>query len=168
MVTDEGPERPWLEGPLALDRAVLEALDAHARECHPEESCGLLVGPAAEPSRVDEARRMDNLANREHALDPELFPRTAREAYVLNPLKVQRMLDAGDREGRPVKAIYHSHCDVGAYFSPEDQRFAAVDGRLTLPVCYVVTSVRGGGVVDDHKLFVYRGGAWVEAPLEVH
>jgi proteasome lid subunit RPN8/RPN11 len=116
---------------------------------------------------VDEARALENLANREHAWDPELFPRTAREAYVLNPLHLKRALDEGDRAGRPVKAIYHSHCNVGAYFSPEDQRFAAVEGRLTYPVCYVVTSVRDGGVVDDHKLFVLRDGAWVEAPLEL-
>jgi len=80
---------------------------------------------------------------------------------------MQRALEDGDAGGVPVKVIYHSHCDCGAYFSKEDQLVAAPDGEPVLPVVYLVTSVRGGGVVDDHKLFVFKDGEWVEGPFLV-
>ena len=80
---------------------------------------------------------------------------------------MQRALADGDAGGVPVKVVYHSHCDCGAYFSKEDQLVASPDGAPVLPVAYLVTSVRTGGLVDDHKLFVFRDGGWVEAAFSV-
>lgn len=158
---------PWLRGEVVVSRAVLDVVDAHARECYPDESCGFLLGPASEAARVDEAQKAANLANKYHAVDPETFPRTAREFYLIDARVIQRTFDAGEKGGRPVKVIYHSHCDCGAYFSKEDQAGAAPDGVLSYPVTYLVTSVREGGVVDDHKLFTFENGAWVEMKLSV-
>lgn len=157
----------WAEGGLVIDRAALDAVDAHAREAYPDEACGVLRGPAGDALRVTDAERYPNLADRYHALDPEAYPRTARNAYYLNTKKLTDAIARGAADGAPVKVIYHSHCDVGAYFSEMDQREAVLDGALRFPVAYLVASVRGGDVVDDHKLFVWRGGAWVEAAFTV-
>lgn len=159
-------ERPWLRGDLVIDRAVLDDVDAHAIAAYPDESCGLLSGPASEPARIDAGARYENLANRYHAADPTTYPRTAREAYIIHGMKLQRALSEGDASGRPVKVLYHSHCDVGSYFSAEDKLVAAPDGVPVLPLAYLVTSVRGT-LVDDHKLFVFDDGAWVERPFTV-
>jgi len=101
---------------------VLIEIYAHARETYPEECCGFLIGPR-DRAGVDEVRRCVNEQNRYHALDPERFPRTARVAYYLGG-KDLRFLMQSSATLRPVKIIYHSHIDVGAYFSAEDIRAA--------------------------------------------
>lgn len=101
---------------------VLEAIYAHAQETYPEECCGFLIG-TRDQATVDEVRRCVNEQNRYHALDPEQFPRTARIAYFLGG-KDLRFLGESLSSARPVKIIYHSHIDVGSYFSAEDIRAA--------------------------------------------
>jgi proteasome lid subunit RPN8/RPN11 len=158
--------REWLEGGLAIGRDVLAEIDAHAVGEYPNEACGFLTGPADAPKRVDRALRAANLADKYHAVDPDTFPRTARTFYIIDARLIQKTFDEGERGGRPVKVIYHSHADVGAYFSAEDQAAAAPDGVLSYPVAFLVVSVRNG-VVDDHKLFTLRAGAWVDAGFRV-
>jgi proteasome lid subunit RPN8/RPN11 len=63
-----------------LTAEVLADIYNHARDTYPEECCGFLLGPQ-ESDNVDAVRRCVNEQNRYHALDPERFPRTAREAY---------------------------------------------------------------------------------------
>jgi proteasome lid subunit RPN8/RPN11 len=159
--------KKWLLGDLVIPQDVLDDVDAHAREAYPGESCGLLSGPAGDPRAITSGRRMPNLADRYHQLDPETYPRTSKDAYVIDGMAMQRALDDGDAGGVPVKVVYHSHCDCGAYFSKEDQLVAAPDGQPVLPVLYLVTSVRMGDVVDDHKLFAFKDGGWVEVPFTV-
>lgn len=101
---------------------VLAEIYAHAQETYPEECCGFLLGARDNPT-IDEARRCVNEQNRYHALDPERFPRTAREAYYLGGKDLRFLLESIDSP-RPVRIIYHSHPDVGAYFSAEDTRAA--------------------------------------------
>jgi proteasome lid subunit RPN8/RPN11 len=101
---------------------MLSTIYAHARETYPEECCGLLIGPH-DSVTIDEVRRCVNEQNRYHALDPARFPRTAREAYYLGGKDLRFLLESL-RSPRPVKIIYHSHPDVGAYFSAEDTRAA--------------------------------------------
>ena len=159
--------RQWLLGNLVIPQDVLDDVDAHAREAYPGESCGLLCGPAGDPRVITSGRRVPNLADRYHKLDPATYPRTSKNAYIIDGMLMQRALDDGDAGGVPVKVIYHSHCDVGAYFSTEDQIVASPEGTPVLPVVYLVTSVREGGVVDDHKLFVFNDGGWCEAPYSI-
>ena len=106
----------------ALPPHVLAAIYAHARETYPEECCGFLIGPR-ESALVDEVRRCVNEQNRYHALDPERFPRTARIAYYLGGRDLRFLMQSIETP-RPVKIIYHSHIDVGSYFSAEDIRAA--------------------------------------------
>lgn len=159
--------RAWLDGNLVIPQDVLDDVDAHARECWPGESCGLLSGPAGDPRVITSGRRVTNLADRYHALDPDTYPRTSRNAYIIDGMLMQKALAEGEAGGVPVKVVYHSHCDVGAYFSTEDQIVASPDGVPVLPVAYLVTSVREGGVVDDHKLFIFKDGGWCESRFTI-
>lgn len=159
-------EHAWLAGGITIAKEVLADLDAHAVQEYPNESCGMLTGPASAPLVVDRGVRQINHADRYHKADPETFPRTARTFFVIDARAVYQGFERGERDGQPVKVIYHSHCDVGAYFSREDQAAAAPDGVLSYPVLFLVTSVRETGV-DDHRLFAFDRGAWLEVPFTV-
>ena len=66
-----------------------------------------------------------------------------------------------------MKVLYHSHLDVGAYFSETDAQAATMGGDVpAYDLAYLVTSVRAG-VVDDRKLFVWDAErkSFVEAAL---
>ena len=136
-----------------LPRAVLDEIYAHARAGYPEEVCGLIIAG-------DEARRCENRQNALHAEDPASFPRNARTAYNLGP-KDLFFLDKSLRSARPVTIIYHSHVDVGAYFSEEDARAATSEGELLYPVDYLVVDVRADGVKGS-KVFHFSDGKFVE------
>jgi proteasome lid subunit RPN8/RPN11 len=158
----------WTRGPLRIPRDVLGTIEAHAVECYPSESCGFVLGPSYDVRLVDEARRETNEADKYHALDPERFPRTSRTYFKINELRAARAFDEGDRTGRPIKVIYHSHCDAGAYFSAEDAATFASGNQLMWPCAFLVVSVVEG-VVRDRKLWVHRPGSdeFVESTLEV-
>ena len=167
-----GPS-PWIGGGLVLTRAALEAVerDAVAAYGRDEEACGYLVGPAASPLVCDEAVALPNVANKLHALDPETYFRTGRTFFAFNEKKFDDAVRAGAAAGRPVKVLYHSHLDAGAYFRPTDAAVMslgeppAVEGGAIVmgpgpawPLAFLVTSVRAGAV-DEHRLFVWNGSA---------
>jgi proteasome lid subunit RPN8/RPN11 len=164
-------KHPWVRGGITIRRDVAERVDAEARAAfaRDEESCGLLVGPAAEPLVVDAIVPMENRANKLHKLDPETYPRTGRMYFDIDPMKFDREVKARAAAGRPVKVLYHSHLDVGAYFSDTDAQAATAGGDApSYDLAYLVTSVRAG-VVDDRKLFVWDADrkSFVEAPLTI-
>jgi proteasome lid subunit RPN8/RPN11 len=152
------PEKhPWIVRGVALAPSVLERVfdEARAAYAKDEESCGLIIGPANDVTCVDEVVPMENRANKLHALDPETYPRTARTYFDIDPMKFARAVREGQARGRPVKVLYHSHLDVGAYFSETDALAATSGGpEPTYDLAYLVTSVRDGAV-DDHKLFLW-------------
>lgn len=164
-------EHPWAAGNLVIARAVLDRVSEEARLAYgrDEESCGFLVGPAASARRVDGIVPMVNRANALHALDPESYPRTGRTYFDIDSMKFEREIRRGQQEGRPVKVLYHSHLDVGAYFSATDAEVAKMgQGEPPWDLAYLVTSVRGGQV-DDRKLFVWDPATqgFLESPFEV-
>ncbi len=148
---------PWVNGGIAITQGVLMRVDDEARAAfeRDEESCGLLLGPASAPLLVDAIVPMENRANKLHRLDPETYPRTGRMYFDIDPLKFERSVREGEANGKPVKVLYHSHLDVGAYFSDTDAQAATMGGdEPSYDLAYLVTSVRAG-VVDDQKLFVW-------------
>lgn len=183
MVTDEAP---WQQGSLTIQRAALAAVeaDAIARYGTDEEACGYLSGPAGDVV-CDETVPLPNLANKLHKLDPETYFRTGRTFFAFNEKKFDDAVAAGKAAGRPVKVLYHSHLDAGAYFSPTDSAVLSFGeppstegGQAKLgpgpqwPLAFLVTSVRkaeasGAPTVDDHKLFVWSGSAFVESTFAV-
>lgn len=164
-------KHPWVQGDLTITRSVLEQVNEEARRAYlrDEESCGFLIGPAEHPRRIDGIVPMINRANALHRLDPEQYPRTGRTYFDVDSMKFEAAIRRGEAEGRPVKVLYHSHLDVGAYFSATDAEVAKM-GRDAPPwdLTYLVTSVRGGQV-DDRKLFVWdpAAGGFAETRLEV-
>jgi len=164
-------KHPWIAGNLVVLRSVLARVDDEARRAYAkdEESCGFLIGPAADGRRLDEVVPMVNRAGALHRLDPEQYPRTARTYFDIDSMKFQAAIARGEAQGRPVKVLYHSHLDAGAYFSPTDAEVAKM-GQSEPPwdLAYLVTSVRAAGV-DDRKLFVWdpRTRTFAESALEI-
>ncbi len=164
-------QHPWALGDLVIARSVLDAVAEEARRAYArdEESCGFLVGPAADALRVDGMVPLVNRANALHRLDPEAYPRTGRTYFDIDSMKFESAIQRGEREGRPVKVLYHSHLDVGAYFSATDAEVAKMgQGEPPWDLAYLVTSVREGRV-DDRKLFIWDPSTktFVESALEV-
>jgi [CysO sulfur-carrier protein]-S-L-cysteine hydrolase len=162
-------DAPWIAGGLSIARAVLEAVEAEALAAYArdEEACGYLVGPAADGLSCDGHVAMPNLANKLHALDPATYFRTGRMFFAFNEKKFDDAVRAGAAAGRPVKVLYHSHLDAGAYFSPTDAAVmsmgeppAAEGAPATMgpgpawPLAFLVTSVEKGAIVE-HRLFVW-------------
>jgi proteasome lid subunit RPN8/RPN11 len=164
-------KHPWVEGHLIIERAVLEQVNDEARRAYErdEESCGFLIGPAGAPRLVDGVVPMVNRANALHRLDPQQYPRTGRTYFDIDSMKFETAIRRWDAEQRPVKVLYHSHLDVGAYFSPTDAEVAKMgQGEPPWDLAYLVTSVRGGQA-DDRKLFIWDpgAGAFTESAFEV-
>jgi len=152
-----GEDRPWIKGELTIRADVLQAIQAHAVECYPSESCGFVSGPAGDAPLLDAAVREVNEADKYHKLDPETFPRTSTTYFKINELRAGRAFDEGADSGRPIKVIYHSHCDAGAYFSKEDAATFASDNTLMWPAAFIVVSVMEGEVAET-KLWVHTPG----------
>ncbi|MET0385063.1 MAG: Mov34/MPN/PAD-1 family protein [Polyangiales bacterium] len=150
-------ERAWIGGDLELPSAVLEELHAHALATYPDECCGFVSGPAATPSQLSKSEREVNEADKFHKLDPETFPRTARTYFKINELRAARAFERGEKAGEPIKVIYHSHCDAGAYFSAEDAATFASDNTLMWPCAFIVVSVMAGKIAET-KLWVHTPG----------
>jgi proteasome lid subunit RPN8/RPN11 len=164
-------KHPWADGNLRIGRRVLDEVNEEARRAYDrdEESCGFLVGPVADASRIDGIVPMVNRANALHRLDPEMYPRTGHTYFDIDSMKFEGAIRRGELEGRPVKVLYHSHLDVGAYFSATDAEVAKMgQGEPPWDLAYLVTSVRANGV-DDRKLFIWEPASrsFVESPLEV-
>jgi proteasome lid subunit RPN8/RPN11 len=131
-------------------------------EADPErEVCGFLLRRGGALDVVP----VPNVADRYHAVDPARFPRTSRDSYLMDPkaqLRVHREVEEGSAE---IAAIWHSHVEVGAYFSEKDRADATVDGAPTVPGAeYLVLGVRGGRVTEVRR-FRWSAGGFVEAPL---
>jgi proteasome lid subunit RPN8/RPN11 len=129
--------------PQITDQALAE-LYVHARRDYPNECCGMVFGPK-DMSVADRAVACANIQNQLHAEDPVKHARDARTAYNLGAADLFK-LGKSLRGDMPAKIVYHSHVDVGAYFSDTDQAAAQMDGEPSYPVEYVVIDVRADGV----------------------
>src|ERR1700733_12913971 len=150
-------KHPWITGNLVIPKTLLDRVYAEARAAYArdEESCGLLVGNAEEPLALDGIVPLENRANKLHAKDPESYPRTGRMYFDINPLVFARELREGEAARRPVKVLYHSHLDAGAYFSETDAATATMGGdEPAYDLAYLVTSIYAGEV-RAHELFVW-------------
>lgn len=176
-----GIEEPWTRGNLRITRAVLDAVAADAIRCYDkdEEACGYLRGPLRDHPLVDEHVAMVNVANKLHQVDPETYFRTARTYFAFNEKKFDDAFTASRASGTPIKVLYHSHLDAGAYFSPTDKAVMSMGeppaeegGAVKLgpgpnwPMAFLVTSVRKS-VVDAQKLFIWNGADFVESPFTI-
>lgn len=142
----------------------LEKILRHLESVYPDEGCGVILRTAAGGYR---SVPLANVYDRYHARDPERFPRTARTAYLFDPLAWLELSEAADREGASVACVFHSHADVGAYFSAEDREMAAPDGLPILTdTSYLVVAV-DGGKASAAKLFWWSGEGFAEGVVAI-
>jgi len=126
-----------------LTPEALAALYDHARRDYPNECCGIVYG-ARGATTADRATPCENIQNSLHAEDPARYARDARTAYSLGPRDIFA-LQKSLRGDTPAKVVYHSHVEVGAYFSDTDQAAATFDGEPAYPVEYVVIDIAAAG-----------------------
>ncbi len=152
---------------MILPRPLYDAILAHGEKTWPQECCGFLVG--AESGAIEEVVAITNAAEKMKAERPDEFTRTAEMGYVMDPQEQLRAMRSAETRGKVVRGIYHSHADVGSYFSAEDKRRALFDGAPMFPdAIYVVADVKareGKGA----KAFVWSAAArdFVEEPIEI-
>jgi len=147
--------------PLAAD-LVMEIL-GHARECYPEECCGVLLGLAGGPPR--QVIRLTNVQSlRRSRGESEL---DAEHGFWMDETELLATLRDAERRGQELIAVYHSHIDTEAYLSQADVAGALGPERRPLypGAAQIVVSVWEGAVRemswfewdDERATFVGRG-----------
>lgn len=125
-------------------KRMLSAIYQHASRCYPKECCGFVLSDAS-------VREGTNIQDQLHATDPQRYRRTAANGYTFSVADTV-FLNSSFRSQNPVSVIYHSHPDVGAYFSREDIEKALYAGGPIFPVDYLVVDVTPDSV-RGAKLF---------------
>ena len=146
-----------------LDQRAWDEISRHSQEAFPEECCGLIFAERG----TDRVRRVENIQNKLHALDPLTYPRTAVIAYAMDPRELESILAEEERAGAKLKAFYHSHPKHEAYFSEEDKAFATPFGEPTFPnAAQIVVSIYDRAV-KDVKAFIWSDESkdFVERPI---
>jgi proteasome lid subunit RPN8/RPN11 len=151
------PNAPWVRAPLRINKDLVTQIFQEAEDAYPSECCGFLFGPTDDVGLLNNASPQPNEADKYHAMDPETFPRTSRTYFKINELRASRTLESAAKSGQPLKVIYHSHCDAGAYFSKEDADTFSQSAQLMWPCAFVVVSVKNG-IAGDTKLWIHVPG----------
>ena len=140
---------------LSIDRAIHDAIVAHARRDHPDEACGVVAGPAGS----DHPTRFVPMLNA--ARSPTFY-----EFDSADLLRLYREMD--DRDEVPV-VVYHSHTATEAYPSRTDISYASEPEAH-----YVLVSTRSHGretglAGDEVEFRSFRivDGQVTEEPVEV-
>jgi len=102
---------PTLTRVLKIAREHVDAMIAHARADHPDEACGVIVGPEGS----DQPARMIEMLNADRS--PTFFRFDPQEQ-----LRLYREMDDRDEE---IVVVYHSHTSTEAYPSRTDISYAA-------------------------------------------
>ena len=141
----------------------IETIRVQAEAEYPSECCGVVMTRGDERSLL----RFRNAQDEMHRLDPKRFPRTAANAYYVGKEDHDRMEQLA-RGGFDLAVIYHSHPDVGAYFSPTDRAQAAPPPRgepVWVGATYVVFAVNGRRA---EEFAAFRWDAEARDFVEVH
>lgn len=130
--------------PAQLPRELLLEVFQHARECYPEECCGLLTGTDSDgPLHVVRCANVQSkrLARGESNLDATL-------AFWIDEQELLHALRSAESSGERLLVIYHSHVDTAAYLSHTDVAGAlGPEGEPLYPgVAQLVVSVHDAGV----------------------
>ncbi len=176
---------PWIHGGLRITRAAIAAVeqDAIAGHIAEQEACGILAGPADDGLLCDRTIPIENMAKALHKLDPKTYFRTPKTFFAFKERTLEAHITDGMYTGAPVKVLYHSHIDVGAYLSGTDEAVLSRGSPPRLeggpaqlgpgpawPLAFLVTSVRAGASgphCDDHKLFIWKEGRFQPSTFEL-
>ena len=91
-----------------------------------------------------------------------------RHRYQIDPAEHLGIEKQARACGWSVIGVYHSHPDVGAYFSDEDKRRALPFPDMPLYPCWIVADVTKGKALGA-RLFVWSAAKndFLEQPLEI-
>lgn len=95
---------------LVVDRDVYRRVLAHCIDGYPLEACGLLAGPAGQPSERATAARCYPTANEA----------ASARVYTVPPLEMLRADRDAEAVGMALVGVFHSHTHTDAYPSPTD------------------------------------------------
>jgi [CysO sulfur-carrier protein]-S-L-cysteine hydrolase len=148
---------------LLLNHVAWEGISRHAIETFPDECCGVIL----HDGMTDKVRRLRNIQNQLHALDPETYPRNAKIAYAMDMIELESVVHEVETTGAKIKAFYHSHPDHEAYFSDEDKTFATPFGEPTFPDSAQIVISIYHGVVRQISAYAWSEEAkdFVEIPI---
>ena len=96
---------------LRIARVHVDAMVAHARADHPDEACGVVVGPAGS----DVPTRFVAMTNADRS--PTFFR--------FEPTEQLRLYQAMDEADEEIVVVYHAHTATEAYPSRTDISYAA-------------------------------------------
>ena len=148
---------------LTFSPTALPQLQEHALACYPAECVALAFGTGTTVIRV---ALLDNLADKLHAMDPAEYPRTSRDFFAFNEAKAARLVREAEAAGEHWLALVHSHIDCGAYFSAEDARYAAPEGKAVYPeLIQMVIDCQPAGIREARS---FRWNGTTFAPLAIH
>jgi [CysO sulfur-carrier protein]-S-L-cysteine hydrolase len=133
---------------LRITRGLRDEIVAHARRDHPDEACGVIVGPAGS----DRPERFLPMVNA--ARSPTFYEFDSGDL-----LRLYREMEQRDEE--PV-VIYHSHTATEAYPSRTDVSYASEPGAH-----YVLVSTRELEREPELRSFRIVDGNVTEEPVEV-
>lgn len=136
----------------SINKENLREIFQHASLCYPKECCGFVLLNGSVYKGV-------NIQDELHTRRPDIYPRTSNTGYTFS-VSDTIFLNDSFRTQNPVTIIYHSHPDVGAYFSNEDISKAMYEGQPLYPVTYLVIDVRKN-IVLSAKLFQWHDGKFI-------
>jgi len=128
---------------VAVTRAVVASLIAHAREESPRECCGLLLGRGDEVAEVRRARNVASSPAMRFVIDPKDHIDARRD---------------GRARGLEILGFYHSHPRGAAMPSATDVAEAAYPGSV-----YAIIGL--GAEVPEVRVFEFADGNFHERPL---
>jgi len=133
---------------LRIRQDLVDAIVAHARRDHPDEACGVILGPAGS-DRPERFKEMLNAAR-----SPTFFEFDSQDLF-----KLYQEVDDRDED---IVVIYHSHTATEAYPSRTDIQF----GSLSPDSHWVLVSTRDPDEVE-FRSFRIADGEVTEEPVEV-
>lgn len=110
---------------------------------YPSEACGFVFNNGS-------VYIATNIQNELHQKNPIIYPRKSTEAYSMSPLDI-KMLNNSFKTDNYATFIYHSHPDVGAYFSDEDTEKALFMNKPIYDVDHLVIDIKKGKIMETKQ-----------------
>ena len=139
-----------------IPNSVITQIQNQAFATYPAECCGLLFAKTGSET-VTRCFALENIADRFHAMDPVEYPRSSRDAFMVNELKLTKAVKEAESSGEQWVAFYHSHIDCGAYFSAEDRKYAAPNDEPIYPEIYQMVIETHADRIVEARIFRWDG-----------
>jgi [CysO sulfur-carrier protein]-S-L-cysteine hydrolase len=136
---------------LKITREHVDEIISHARADHPDEACGVIIGPAGS----DRPGRLVRMINAERS--PTFFRFDPQEQF--------RLYQEMDAKNEEIVVVYHSHTMTEAYPSRTDIELAAEPQAH-----YLLVSTAGSGNQDgpvEVRSYRILDGVVTEEEIEI-